>query len=118
MKSLVLAFFAILATPAFSEVKQYTGVLVNPVTGYVGPIVVVGEAKVELRHLAACGANCEFTDFIWPGQCMVVSISRRNRAYGYYFGPSDDLANSRSQAHRYCQRNGGTACKEYPPICP
>ncbi|MFZ1480141.1 MAG: DUF4189 domain-containing protein, partial [Paracoccaceae bacterium] len=78
---------------------------------------VVDKAKVQPHHLSECGSGCEFTDFLMPGQCMVVSISRRDAAYGYHFGPADDVENSRSQARHYCKKYGGTACKEYKPIC-
>lgn len=115
MRFFTFAVCALLSTPAYAE--QLTGVLVNPYSGFVRAIIVVDGAKVQPHNLSGCGAGCEFTDFMMPGQCMVVSISTRDAAYGYYIGPEDDLANSRAQAHRYCQRYGGTACKEYRPIC-
>jgi hypothetical protein len=115
VKKLVLAAFFTLASPAFGE--KLTGVLVNPYTGYVSALIMNEGAKVQPSDLAACGPGCEFTEFILAGQCMTVSISRREAAYGYNFGPADDLANSRAQAHHYCKRYGGKNCKEYQPIC-
>jgi len=115
MKGIALAALATLANPVFAQ--QITGVLVNPYTGFVSAIIVVGDASVQQQHLSACGVGCEFTDFLQPSQCMIVSISRPEAVYGYNFGPADDLVNIRMQARRYCQRYGGTNCQEYPPIC-
>lgn len=114
MRLLPIFALALLSSPAAAE--QYTGVMVNLYTGYVGPIIIIDGAEVRPEHIAACGAGCEFTTFLMPGQCMVVSVSL-GEAYGYFFGPSDDIANAQTQAHRYCVREGGRNCQEYPPIC-
>lgn len=115
MRIFAVAMLCLITTPLAAE--QFTGVLVNPRTGYVSAIIVVDRATLRPEHLSACGTGCEFTDFMLPGQCMVVSVSRREASYGYHFGPFDDLANSRSQARRFCERYGGTECREYQPIC-
>ena len=112
---LTLMFSVMLSTPLSGQ--QLTGVLVNPYTGYVNALIVPTGAKILPEHFAACGPGCEFTDFIRSGQCLVVSVSRRQAAFGYSFGPSDDLPNIKSQAHHYCMSYGGTQCKEYAPIC-
>ena len=116
-KAMLRLFALVLLLPNMATAEQLTGVLLNPYSGYVGAIVIKGAAEVQAKDLSACGPGCEFTDFLRKGDCMVVAISRREAAYGYHFGPADDLPNSRAQAKRHCQRYGGTACKVYEPIC-
>ncbi len=118
MKALLLsAITALVLLSAPARAETVTGILVNPYTGYVGALIVADGAQIQPSDLAACGPGCRFTEFIHHGQCMIVSISRAEAAYGYNFGPADDLPNSRSQARHYCQRYGGKSCKEYQPIC-
>lgn len=115
MRCLIFAIFTMIAGPAAAE--RLTGVLVNPYTGYVAAIHIDEGSKVTPRTLQPCGPGCEFTDLMRRGQCMVVSISRKEAAFGYHFGPANDLANSRSQALRHCRRYGGTQCRVFRPIC-
>lgn len=115
MRFIAFACAILLSSPAAAQ--EAVGVLVNPVTGYIAKIIVLGDAKVRESDLQACGYGCEFTDFLQRGECMIVSMSISDGAFGYHFGPSDDLANSRNQARRHCARYGGKACRESRAIC-
>ena len=115
MKYVIAAAVLLLATPVAAD--QQKAVFLNAKTGYVGSVLVKEGAKVQKSQMGACGKGCEVADYIRPGECMIVSISIPEAAWGYQYGPAEDVAKSRAKAKKYCESYGGSACKESKPIC-